>query len=93
MTKEPGYKQEPNANGPTMKQKVRYILKLRGQSKSQTGAAESAVDAVEEALGLFVRSVYMRSSVSTHVTTSRDEVLRIRDFVRVVLSELLEIRR
>jgi hypothetical protein len=93
VIKEPGYKAEPNARGPTMKQKTRYILRARGQSKSQTGATESAVDAVEEAIGAFVRSVYTRSSVSTHTTTSRDEVLRIRDLVRVVLSELLEIRR
>jgi hypothetical protein len=93
VTKEPGYKPDPDARGPTMKQKVRYILRARGQSKSQMGATESAVDAVEEAIGVFVRSVYTRSSVSTHVATSRDEVLRIRDLVRVVLSELLEIRR
>ena len=93
VTKEAGYKPEPNTHGPTMKQKMRYILKVRGESKSQMGATESAVDAVEETLGLFVRSVYTRSSVSTHVATSRDEVLRVRDLVRVVLSELLEIRR
>ena len=87
----PGYKQDANTDGPTMKQKVRYILKSRGVSKAVSGTTEEAVDAVEEAVGSFVRSVYTRSSVSTHTPTDKAEVLRVRDLVRVVLSELLEI--
>ena len=92
VIKEPGYKPEPNTSGPTMKQKTRYLLRLRGLSKSQTGATEQAVDSIDEALGAFVRSVYTRSNVSTHTATSRNEVTRIRDLVRVVLAELLEVR-
>jgi hypothetical protein len=87
----PGYKQEPSANGPTMKQKVRFVLKNRGASKAVSGPAESAIDGVEESLGTFVRSVYTRSNVSTHTPTDKTEVLRVRDLVRVVLSELLEV--
>ena len=86
-----GYKQEPNTNGPTMKQKVRFVLKSRGTSKTVSGPAESAIDGVEESLGTFIRSVYTRSSVSTHTPTDKAEVLRVRDLVRVVLVELLEI--
>jgi len=87
-----GYKAIPGADGPTMKQKVRYILRNRGQSKSLTAPAEDATEAVEEALGSFVRSVYTRTSVSTHTPTEKKEVLRILDLVRVVLGELLEAR-
>lgn len=87
----PGYKQEPSTNGPTMKQKVRFVLKNRGASKAVSGPAESAIDGVEESLGTFVRSVYTRTSVSTHTPTDKSEVLRVRDFVRIVLVELLEI--
>ena len=87
-----GYKQEPNTNGPTMKQKVRYILRNRGQSKATAATTEDATVAIDEALGTFVRSVYTRSSVSTHTPTDRTEVLRLRDLVRVVLGELLEAR-
>jgi hypothetical protein len=87
-----GYKQEPGTNGPTMKQKVRYILKNRGQSKATAATTEDATVAIDEALGSFVRSVYTRSSVSTHTPTDIDEVLRLRDLVRVVLGELLEAR-
>lgn len=87
-----GYKQLPDTNGPTMKQKVRYIMKSRGVSKSASSPAENATDAVENAVASFVRSVYTRSNVSTHTPTEKNEVLRVRDFVRIVLCELLEIR-
>jgi hypothetical protein len=92
VKKDLSYKLETNAKGPTMKQKVRHILKVRGLSRSQSAPAELAAESVDEVLGLFVRSVYTRCSVSTHTSTSRDEVIRIRELVRVVLSELLEIR-
>lgn len=87
----PGYKQSPDTDGPTMKQKVRFIMKSRAASKAVSGPAEAAVDAVEEALGTFVRTVYTRSNVSTHTPTDKTEVLRVRDLVKVVLCELLEI--
>jgi hypothetical protein len=92
VTQQPGFKLESNASGPTMKQKVRYVLRRRGNQRAAVEASEAAVDSVESALGTFVRSVYTRSSVSTHTATGRDEVIRVRDFVRVALCELLEIR-
>ena len=75
-----------------MKQKVRYVLRRREKSKTSVEASEGAVEAVDAIVGGFVRSVYSRSSVSTHTPTTRDEVIRVRDFVKVALSELLEIR-
>lgn len=92
LMKQSGFKLEPNATGPTMKQKARYILASRGLSRTLSETPERAVDAVEEAVGAFVRSVYTRSNLSTHTPTDRNEVLRIRDWVRVVMCELLEIR-
>ena len=53
---------------------------------------ETAAEAVDELVGAFVRSVYSRSSVSTHTPTDRSEILRIRDWVRLALCELLEVR-
>ena len=87
----PGYKPEPDAKRPTMKQKVRYILKSRGFASGQLAAPENAVEGVEEILGGVVRSVYTRSSVSTHTATTRTEVLRVHAWVRLVLCELLEV--
>lgn len=88
----PGYSQQKDTNGPTMKQKVRFILSKRGISKTNSEPAENASEAIESSVGSFVRSVYTRSSVSTHTPTERREIIRIRDFVRVVLCELLEIQ-
>ncbi len=88
----PGFKQEKDTSGPTMKQKVRFILKNRKASKAIAATTEDASAAVDEAVGAFVRSVYTRSSVSTHTPTSKDEVLRVLSLVRVVLAELLEAR-
>jgi hypothetical protein len=87
-----GFKLETGASGPTMKQKVRYILKKRGISKTLASTPELAAESVETAVGSFIRSVYTRSSVSTHTPTEKDEVLRVRDWVRVTLCELLEVR-
>jgi hypothetical protein len=87
-----GYKPEKDTSGPTMKQKVRYILSSRSVGKSMSAPTIDATRAIDEALGAFVRSVYTRSNVSTHTSTSRDEALRVLDLVRVVMSELLEVR-
>lgn len=86
-----GFKIEPNTNGPTMRQKVRYVLKIRERSKAAIDAVETAAETVDGIVGSFVRSVYTRSSVSTHTPTDRSEVIRVRNFVRVALCELLEI--
>jgi hypothetical protein len=88
---QPGYKSEPNTSGPTMKQKVRYVLRQRSKGKMIVDSSEAAVEAVDAIMGTFVRSVYTRSSVSTHTATGRNEVIRVRDFVRLALCELLEI--
>jgi Predicted pPIWI-associating nuclease len=87
-----GYKQEAGTNGPTMKQKVRYVLRNRGKARAVSATTEDAATSVDEAIGSFVRSVYTRSSVSTHTPSDKSEVLRILDLVRVVLCELLEVR-
>jgi len=75
-----------------MSQKVRYVLGQRGLGRSGTKPAEDAAAAVDAAVGSFVRSVYSRSNVSTHTPTDKAEVIRVRDLVRVALTELLEIR-
>jgi len=86
-----GFRLETNAKGPTMKQKVRYVLRARDKTRAAIDTTEAAVGTVDEIVGSFVRSVYNRSSISTHTATTRNEVLRVRDFVRVALCELLEI--
>jgi len=89
---QPGFKLEKDTNGPTMKQKVRYVLIKRGLSKAATETPERAVSSVDDIVGSFVRSVYTRSNISTHTPTDKGEVLRVRDWVRVALCEILEVR-
>jgi hypothetical protein len=86
-----GFKLEKDQKYPTMKQKVRFILRKRGLSSSSTQAPEDATQAVDEAISSFVRSVYGRSNLSTHMPTDKNEVLRVRDLVKTSLCELLEI--
>lgn len=62
VTTAQGYKQEKDTSGPTMKQKVRFILKSRNVARNKSATTEDATSAVDEALGAFVRSVYTRSS-------------------------------
>ncbi len=86
-----GFKLEPDTKGPTMKQKVKFILKKRGKGSNEIKTTENAINLVDEMLGTFVRSVYTRASVSTHTPTDKNEVLRILNFVRVVFCEILEL--
>lgn len=89
---QPGFKLEAGTTAPTMKQKAVFILKTRRATSKQIKGFTDAVDVVEEAIGKFIRSVYDRSSAGTHTSVSRDEALRIRDYVSLALAELLEIR-
>lgn len=91
VTSQPNFKLEPDQVGPTMKQKVRFILGKRGVSKTASKSPEASAQAVDEIVGTFVRSVYTRSSVSTHTPTQRIEVSRIHEYVRAALCELLEV--
>lgn len=87
----PGFKLEGDAKRPTMKQKVRHVLKSRGTPSGAMETPESAVAGIEEVVGGLARSVYTRSSVSTHTATTQAEAGRVLAWVRLVLCELLEI--
>jgi hypothetical protein len=86
-----GFRLEPNTNRPTMKQKTQHILMKRRLARKAIKSVQESVAIVEEMVGSFVRSVYTRASISTHTPTDKSEVIRIRNQVRTVLCELLEI--
>lgn len=87
-----GFKLELDAKGPTMKQKTVFILKARQAAQNQIKPLTDAINIVEELIGKFIRSVYERSSVATHTHTSKEEVMKIRDYVSLALIDLLEIK-
>lgn len=86
-----GYKREPDRKGPTMKQKVRFIRKARGESKSSGVVPEQTALTIDELVGSLFRAVYDRSSVAAHVGTERKAVLQIKRYIVAILHEILEI--
>ncbi|MGA2843160.1 MAG: hypothetical protein ABSG18_24015 [Steroidobacteraceae bacterium] len=91
VTSAPGYVQEKNRHGPTMKQKVRFILKARGQSKSSSEVPEQTTTTIDEMVGTLTRSIYDRSSVATHVASERRTVIQIHRYVVAILHDILEL--
>jgi len=86
-------KLEKDQRGPTMKQKTIFILKARGVGETARKTPVDAVGIVEDSVGSLARSVYTRGSVSTHVVTSRNEVLTIKAYADAVLADLLQIHK
>ena len=93
-----GYKPEKDENGkdrskPTMKQKVRFILKQRatGAAKAAVSTAEDATITVDGIVGDVTRSVCQLSSVATHLASERAQVMKVKRYVEAVLHDLLEI--
>jgi Predicted pPIWI-associating nuclease len=89
VTAAPGYVQEKDRTGPTMKQKVRFIMKKK-EKRSSSDAPEQTVTAFEEAIAGLTRAVSERSSKATHVAGERLTVVQLRRFVVVVFHEILE---
>jgi hypothetical protein len=89
--KQPGFELEQNQTKPTMKQKVRFVLRSRERKKSQTESAEKSAELVESLAGEVTRAVYNRASLAVHVESARNEVLRVKRYVDTVLFDLLEI--
>ena len=86
-----GFKLEEGAKKPTMKQKMTFLLTSRGRTKSSMETPKKTINVIEEMMGGLVRSVYERASVSTHVPTNREEVQKIKNYVEILLVELLEL--
>jgi Predicted pPIWI-associating nuclease len=91
VTNAPGYIQEKNRHGPTMKQKVRFILKARGKSKSSSEVPEQTTTTIDEMVGTLTRSIYDLSSIATHVASERRTVIQIRRYVVAILHDILEL--
>lgn len=91
VLKSPGFALERGRQGPTMKQKVRFILRARGQSKGSAEVPEQTANTIDEMIGGLTRSIYDRSSVATHVATDRKTVEQIRRYVTAILHHILEL--
>lgn len=86
-----GFKLEKSRTGPTMKQKVRFILRARESGSAAMQVTEDAATSVEAVLGNLTRAVYNLGSVNTHVASERGEVRKLKRYIDVVLHDLLVI--
>jgi len=91
VTAQTGFKLEPNTTKPTQKQKALFVLKARSTPRNAMKPTENSIEMTEEIIARMARSVYEKSSISTHVMTDRHEVARIKMFIDGVLVELLAI--
>jgi Predicted pPIWI-associating nuclease len=83
----PGFQLEKGREFPTMRQKMRFIMKNR---RGGTAAGATAEDALAGADAL-VRSLYNRGSAATHSTREKAEVAKIRTYTEAILVDVLEI--
>lgn len=90
VTSSPGFKFEKGQTKPTQKQKARYILKSRLGEKARR-TPETTLELIEEHVGSLSRAIYDRTSISTHIATTRGETMQLRMYVETLLAELLEI--
>ena len=88
---QPGFALEKDQTKPTMKQKTRYILKVRGRSKTQRETAGTFIELIDTLVAQITREVYNQASLAIHVETSRTEVLKVKRYIDTVFFDLLEI--
>jgi Predicted pPIWI-associating nuclease len=86
-----GFQIEKGRSGPTMKQKVRYILKKRGDGKTKASSPEDSVSTVDVMIGELTRSVYDLGSLATHVSSERRQVVQVKRYIEAVLHDILQI--
>lgn len=86
-----GFLLEKDRLNPTMKQKVRYILRFRGVGKTKAATPEDSTVAIDVILGDLTRSVYNLGSLATHVASERKQVAQVKRYIDAVLHDILEI--
>lgn len=91
VMKSDGFKLEKDRSKPTQRQKVNFLLTARGRSKSAISSPQDAIGTFERGLGDLARSVYTQGSLSTHVASSRRELVQLKRYVEVVLQDVLEL--
>jgi hypothetical protein len=92
VTSRPWYQQDPNTSGPTQKQRVRYILQMRGAGSKERAVAEQVVD-LDEMIENLVRATYSRASNAAHRFKNRDEVLRVLRYFDAFAQDLLNLQQ
>lgn len=86
------YKQDRQSEGPTLRQRVRYIRQEpRSSSKLENVARE--YDLVDQSIEKPVRAVYSRASDSAQGEKDRDEVVRVLNHFHAFAADLIDVRK
>lgn len=93
VTGAPGFKLEPQRTGPTMAQKVRFILRARKAPDPSRETAEKSAAIIDESIANLGRSVYTRGAINVHTARTLQEVRNFKLYADAVLGELLEINK
>jgi len=90
VKKRSGYRQDPNAAGPTQKQRVHYVLSKRDAGSKETDVVEMA-SSLDQVIAELVRASYSRASDAAHRFKGRKEVLRILRYFDAFAYDLLDL--
>jgi hypothetical protein len=93
VMKASGFKLEAGLKGPTMKQKVRFILRARKVGDSARDTAEASAQHVDESVSSVGRAVYTRGSTAVHTARPLEEILNYKGYADAILGELLAIHK
>lgn len=86
-----GFQLEDGQKNPTRRQKIRYILTARKTPKSSAKIPEDLSELIDSKIAGIAGATYTLANVTAHIETERIEVLRVRRYILVVLSEILSI--
>ena len=89
----PRFKLEPQRNGPTMAQKLRFILKARKVPDLTRETAERSATIIDESMATLDRLVYKRGAINVHTGRTFHEVRNFKLYADAVMTELLEINK
>jgi len=90
VTSQRWYRQDSGTSGPTQKQRVRYILQMRGAGSKERKVAEQVVS-LDGMIENLVRATYSRASNAAHRFKNRNEVLRILRYFEAFAQDLLNL--
>jgi hypothetical protein len=85
-----GYKQEMGLSGPTQKQRVKYILAVKGGGSKQQAVVQN-IALIEDKIGNLVRDTYQRASDAAHRSKDKTEAFRILRYFEAFAYDLLNI--
>jgi hypothetical protein len=93
VMKSAGFKLEQGQKGPTMKQKVRFILRARKAGDSIRQTSEDSAQHLDGNVASIGRAVYTRGATDVHTARPREEVLNFKGYADAILGELLAIHK